>query len=258
MHIITLEDAHNYDVSLLGGKAFSLSKLVHAGKFNVPKAFVVTTEVSKVYAHTGTVCSYESEIFNFFDNLDCEFVAVRSSAVVEDGATAVWAGQFQTFLYVDRSMLIDRIQACMDSAKTERVIAYKENVARVGESTDMHVAVLVQAMVSPNIAGVAFSVHPISHNANTVLIEAVEGIGSTLVDGSLTPDTYELDKVTGGTLSAQCGVEKAKGIMSVQEQQDLLSLIINIEKYFHCPQDIEWAIASGFIWILQSRPITGV
>lgn len=255
MLALQLSDGRAADRALCGGKGATLSRLMRAG-FPVPDGFVVTSEAWKYFTEKG---GFDGEILaaikSNFIKLGTDSVAVRSSASVEDGQRASWAGQFSTFLNVHQSDLIHRIEDCMFSSRTDAV---REYGTRHGVDPDaISVAVVVQRMVRPESAGVAFSVDPVSGNADAVVIEAVAGLGDTLVDGTETPDSYVLDKKTGEILSAVHGVQPAQGTVSPEKLRELLRLILKTEEFFRSPQDIEWALAER-LYLLQSRPITGL
>lgn len=232
--VITLAKAA--DVALVGGKAASLGKLMRAG-FNVPAGFVV-------------INSNEAEILAAFDKLEANLVAVRSSAVAEDSFNDAWAGQFDTFLNVSREELIDKIRAVQNSASTERAKSYaKEKDIKSGK-----VAVIVQKMVPADISGVAFSAHPVTSNKGQIVVEAVSGLAEKLVSGDVTPDNYVLEKaslkVTNSILTGK------EALLDKNELARLGKEIINVEKLYGRPMDIEWSFANGELYILQARPIT--
>jgi len=254
MFVLQLSDGRATDRALCGGKGATLSRLVRAG-FPVPDGFVVTSEAWRYFTGKG---GSDGEILRAindnFITLGTDSVAVRSSASVEDGKQASWAGQFSTFLDVHHSDLIHRIKDCMSSSRTDAVRRYG---ARYGVDPDsIRVAVVVQRMVRPESAGVAFSVDPVSGRTDTVVIEAVAGSGKTVVDGTATPDSYVLEKKTGEIRSAMHGVQPAHGTVSPEKLRELLDLILKTEEFFKSPQDIEWALAER-LYLLQSRPITG-
>lgn len=231
--VVTLKEAR--DNTAVGGKASSLSKLIKAG-FNVPPGFVITK-------------FNPQEILEEFDQLAVSLVAVRSSAAGEDGAKDAWAGQLDTFLNVTRENLLDKVGACFKSAGSARAKAYASQKGIQAGS----MAVIVQKMVPADVSGVAFSVHPVTNDNTRLVIESVGGLGEKLVSGTITPSTYVISKKTRSVVE--------KYLVDNQDLRDeqvrkVTEAVINIEKMFGFPVDVEWAFAKNELFILQSRPIT--
>lgn len=221
----------------VGGKARSLVKLKLAGQ-RVPDGFVIlpTRELDK------------TELFRAFDSLASERVAVRSSAVNEDGENTAWAGQLETKLNVGRDELIDVTKACRESAESARAQAYA--VAHGQESGE--VAVIVQRMLDSDISGVAFSKHPVS-GQDAVVIEAVKGQGEQLVSGIVTPDTYVIGR--SDTIAEQ-HLSGDRPILTSYQLEEVTQLTRSIAEQFGYPVDIEWAYDDSVLYALQARPIT--
>lgn len=240
--IYELKDCGDKDTSLVGGKALSLGRLIQAG-FAAPPGFVITTETNDKMS-----IALQKDIFAYFDRLGSELVAVRSTAVAEDGANDAWAGQMDSFLNVERKEIITSIKKCWDSATSQRAKAYaKQKGLAAGK-----LAVIVQRMIHGDVSGVAFSVHPVSKNPNHMIIEAVEGLAESLVSGTATPDSYIVNKKDGKI------VKKAapESLLSNKQVAEVADSVKRLEKYFKFPVDVEWTISSGKLYILQSRPIT--
>jgi rifampicin phosphotransferase len=230
------------DVKLAGGKAAGLAQMVKVG-FRVPDGFVITT-AAKTMDKPLT-----DEVLAAFDKLGAKKVAVRSSAVSEDGVNDAWAGQMDTFLNVDKDGLIEAIQKCWRSAGSERALAYaKQKGIKAG-----CVAVIVQEMINGDVSGVAFSVHPVTNDKNQMVIEAVRGLADKLVSGETTPDNYIVDRE--GQLIEQT-IQETSPLLDKEQLSELSETIIKLEKYFGFPVDIEWTFANNELFILQSRPIT--
>src|SRR3989339_818007 len=164
------------DVVSVGGKAAALGALARAG-FRVPEGFVIPT-IGGIPAPRR-----DEEILAAFRVLMAPRVAVRSSATVEDGGAASWAGQLETFLNTDEEHLLENIERCRASARSARAEAYAEERGVAAAC----VAVIVQVMVPAEVAGVAFSVHPVT-GAREPVIEAVRGLGDALVSGRAEPE----------------------------------------------------------------------
>ena len=261
--LTSLSSATN--LSSVGGKANALSKMISAG-FNVPSGFVVPSE-----AYNTMSSELQTEILAAFDMLETDFVAVRSSAIGEDSKDAAWAGQLDTFLNCTRDNLIEKIQACWDSAHSERALSYAQQ--RNIKSTS--VGVIIQEMIQSEVSGVAFSIHPVSQDNTQVVIEAGFGLGEAIVSGSITPDTYVANKETGQLIEKHISNQIKKlardtqgenkwvdinngNLQKLNNEQitELTKLVIKLEDFFRAPVDIEWAVSNNTMYVLQSRPIT--
>lgn len=273
MYIKNFDRISKTDVKDVGGKGGSLWELAQDG-FPVPSGFVVTTEVFRKFNQEEIPIDVQEEILQAFGNLGSERVAVRSSAVVEDGEKTSWAGQLETYLNVGREGLIEKIRDCWNSIKSERALAYagQNNI----NEEELAVAVIVQKMVESEVSGVMFTVNPISKNPDEIMIEAGFGLGEYLVQGLITPDNFLVDKNTLEIKNTEIGMQEkmlvfkdgenqevklseemgSKQAISEEQVKELALLGKEIEGHFDKPQDIEWAIEKGKIYILQSRPIT--
>lgn len=250
-YILSLGEVTQDDISVCGGKGASLGELINAG-FPVPSGFVVTTEVFKKFRKQEFPEDFKKQIYNAFDGLGASSVAVRSSAVAEDSPKASWAGQLETYLNIERDDLIDRIRDCWNSIHSERALAYaaQQNVSE----EQLLVAVVVQKMVDSEIAGVIFTVNPVTKDPNEIMIEAAPGLGEAIVQGEITPDNFVIEK---GSFSVKSRDINASSGLTDLRLKELAEIGVRIENHYGFPQDIEWAQDdSGKIWILQSRPIT--
>lgn len=174
--------------------------------------------------------------------------AVRSSAAAEDGAAHSFAGQFDTFLYVPPERIDERIRDVRNSAQAESVVTYCREKNLPPPSTP---TVLVQRMISPRSAGVAFSADPVSGSRSLTVIAAVEGTGEKLVSGEVDGETWAVQR--DGDISTK----PESPLLSPEDARAVAKLAVDCESHFGRPQDIEWAIdAEGKLWLLQSRPIT--
>ena len=179
-------------------------------------------------------------------------VAVRSSALDEDGHEASWAGQYETLLGVEgEEALAEAVCACLRSLESERASAYHDSRHRAGENA---MCVVVQRMVDARAAGVLFTVDPVTSRRARVVIDAVEGLGEALVSGESTPDHYLLDR------EGRTRVEERQGTRAVLDnttRRRLLAEALEAEADRGEPLDLEWAIdGEGRTWWLQARPIT--
>ena len=201
-------------------------------------------------------------------------VSVRSSATLEDLPGAAFAGQHDTYLGVSGiQSVIDNIKACFISLWDYRAVRYRLEYGFAAEEAGM--AVVVQSMVAAGKAGVAFSVHPITGNTDHVLINSNFGLGETVVSGDGEIDQFTVDKtsqllenhigrkthslflVGSATKEVKLSEDQAnKASLTEEEAKRVADLARKAEQHFGCPQDIEWAIESGDLHLLQSRPIT--
>jgi pyruvate,water dikinase len=217
-------------------------------------------------------------ILDAYDRIgDNASVAVRSSATAEDLPDASFAGQQETFLNITRDDLLDKIRECWASLFTQRAIYYRQEQGF--DDTGVDIAVVVQEMVDSEKSGVMFTSHP-STGAPVVTIEAAWGLGEAVVSGAVTPDNYVIDRATGEIQSKTVAQKKVmhvrdeatgrtverevpedkrgERVLADEELDSLVALGEEIENHYGEPQDVEWAIYEGEVYILQSRPITTI
>lgn len=210
------KDIKKEDVSLAGGKGFSLGEM-YSSKFPVANGFVVLSSAFKDFLNENNLNEFiekslkkvntkkmetilkvskeiqskvlkgkfskklSKEIISSFKKLKTDFVAVRSSTTSEDSKENAWAGQLDTYLFIREKNLLDNIKKCFASLFTERAIFYRfENNL---QNKDISVAVVVQKMINSEISGIAFSVQPVEEDYNKIIIEAGYGLGDTIVSG---------------------------------------------------------------------------
>lgn len=204
-------------------------------------------------------------------------VAVRSSATAEDLPTASFAGQQETFLNIKgENHLIQKIRECWASLFTERAIYYRHQQGF--DHLKVGLAAVVQRMIQSEKSGIAFSIDPITNNKSVITIEAIFGLGEYIVQGKVTPDHYEVDKKTLKIIKKEIKRQTLKFIKKGRENVEvklsekegskqkltdeeivkIAALVRNIEKHYYFPQDIEWVIEKGQVYIVQSRPITTI
>jgi len=176
--------------------------------------------------------------------------AVRSSANLEDSAKFSFAGQFATFLDVEQSELGTKVKECWSSVFTKAVYAYLKS--KDLKLSDVKMSVIVQEMVEAERAGVIFTQDLIHKgNKDNITIEAVNGLGEAVVDG-----TKEPDRVVIGRKGKDYERGGPAEVLSDKEILKLRDLAIEIENLYKTPQDIEWAIKGKEVYILQTRPVT--
>lgn len=205
-------------------------------------------------------------------------VAVRSSASDEDGVSHSFAGQLDSFLFVPSGDVADRVARVWRSGFSERVASYRRSQGIAG--TPPAPAVLVQRMISPDASGVAFAADPVSGDRDVAVIAAVYGVGSGLVSGECDADTYRVDRegrLVESTVAhkrdahrpdpqALEGVRRVavpddlahRPVLTEEQVREVAALARRATEHFGRPQDIEWAYAAGRLYLLQSRPVTGL
>lgn len=267
------QDISNSDVKEVGGKAASLGELTRAD-FPVPPGFVIPTEAYRKFYNQPFPIEIKNEILQAFDKLGAERVAVRSSAVAEDSPSSSWAGQLDSYLSVSKDELLDSVRKCWSSINSGRALFYaaQQNISQ----QQMNIAVIVQKMVESDASGVIFTVNPISKDYKELLVESGFGLGEMLVQGLISPDSFVIDKDSLKIKSKDINYQEKKLISAVGKNKEislqksqgetqsisdtqlrtLAKLSVEIEKHYGKPQDIEWAIAKGSIYIVQARPIT--
>ncbi|MEE6261648.1 PEP/pyruvate-binding domain-containing protein [Plantactinospora sonchi] len=226
-------------VDLVGGKAAGLGELIRRGE-RVPPGFCVTTEAYRL----GVLP--EAEILDAYRRLGGGPVAVRSSATAEDLPDASFAGQQETVLDVTGGPeLLAAIATCWDSLHAARAIAYRD--AHDIPHQAVRMAVVVQRMINPEVAGVLFTANPLTGRRTEMMVDAAPGLGTTVVDGADAVDHYLLDGST----------PEPGGCLTPERLAELRAVGERLQDHFGTPQDVEWAIdRQGTTWLLQSRPIT--
>lgn len=241
--------------------AETVQKLITGAQF--PKA--IATDVLKAYFKLD-------EGF-----LKHALVAVRSSATAEDLPNASFAGQQSTYLNVEgEANVIEKVKEAWASLFTARAIFYRETYKF--DHFKVGIAVPVQKMVSSDASGVMFTIDPVTNDKSKIVIEAIYGLGEMIVQGAVTPDHYEVDKQTNEILAKKANaqekmmVKKGAGnaILPIPREVALKQKISDaeilalagigkkLEEHYYFPQDVEWAIEKGKVYIVQTRPITTV
>jgi pyruvate,water dikinase len=299
------------DVALVGGKSANLGELVRAG-FPVPPGFAVTArlfaEIVQPHAEellagldpenvgelearadgarrTVEALDVPDEIAahiavgyaELAEELGLERppVAVRSSAVAEDAADASFAGMQSTYLWLrGADDVLAGIRRCWASYFNAQALAYR---ARHGGAAGMSVA--VQAMVDARVAGVMFTLNPVTGDPSSIAIDASYGLGVSVAEGDVTPDSYLVSKVTrevvrtqigtkerecvadpdgGGTVTCEVDPDRrARPCLEPEEIARLVELGREVERHYGRPQDLEWAIdRRDELFLLQARPET--
>ena len=274
-YAIPFQELRADQVELVGGKCANLGELTGAG-FPVPPGFAVTTAAHERDDIGEAVAEAYAELGREVGRDDPP-VAVRSSAIAEDMPDASFAGVQDTYLWIcGREAVLDGIRRCWASFHNPEAIAYREahGITRAGMS------VAVQSMVDARVAGVMFTLNPVSGDRSSIAIEASYGLGVSLVGGEVTPDSFLVSKVTREIVRRQIGAKaseivadpaaattvaravpeelRAQPCLSDEEIAQLVETGRRIEAHYSHPQDVEWAIDRQFgkLFILQSRPET--
>lgn len=309
MYILPFQKISSKDVGIAGGKGASLGEMTKA-KIPVPPGFVILASAfDKFLEETDINLEIEAQlkkvdpkkvntiddasevlrqlinryrmpkdiekaILDAYDELSAKYVAVRSSATAEDSKIASWAGELESYLGITKKDLLKTTQKCWSSLFTPRAIFYRIEKGLDGKRVS--VAVVIQKMAEADVAGVVFTVHPVTKDKNQMIIEASYGLGESVVAGKVTPDTYVVNKKDETILDINVNVQttqikrvgtKTKTIpipKNIRDKQclpgdkiiELARICKKIEKHYGFPCDIEWAVEKGKIYIVQSRPIT--
>lgn len=309
MHTKNFKQLTNKDVAIAGGKGASLGEMTKV-KIPVPPGFVVLSsafdrfiketdinvEINALWDVLEVTNTEEiernsemiqnliinkkfpedvaKEILDDFIKLKTKYVAVRSSATAEDSKSDAWAGQLESYLYVEKKDLLSAVLKCWASLFTPRATFYR--LERKLQKNKISVAVVIQKMANSDVSGVCFTVHPVTRDKDQMIIEACLGLGEALVQGIITPDSYVVKKSTLNIIDINIGNQEKQIVKSrkqTEEKQvsiklrdkqkltekqikELAKICINIEKHYGDPRDIEWALEGKKFYIVQSRPIT--
>src|SRR5512139_3686117 len=276
MNLLWLGDPKSFDAALVGGKAANLSRLARM-YHRVPDGFSLpVTIMDEVHPHDlrdEIICAIS-------DLMAChslpDFIAaVRSSAVDEDGATASFAGQHETYLnIVGAEAILQAVIHCWESARSEHALDYRRQHGLSVERPQ--IAVLVQQLVPSDVSAVLFSSNPITGNRDEIVINASWGLGESIVGGTVTPDTFIVRKSDLAvvqrviadkrrmTVSEPGGTHEVdvprflRNTTSLNDEQviEMARLSLTLEVTMEHPVDVECAYAGGELHLLQCRPIT--
>ena len=239
------------------------------------------SSIQALFADAEVPDEIAAEIAEAYESLDGEnpALAVRSSANAEDLPDLSFAGQQETYLNVTGARaVVAAVKNCWSSLWTERAMAYRHQNGIDQESVAM--AVVAQVMVPSEVSGILFTANPATGERSEMIVNASFGLGEVVVGGHVTPDTYIVDRESlaaketmigpkeqkivadgaqGTRTEAISSEERALSSLSENMLESLGATAIKIEAlYDGVPQDVEWAIAQGKLWLLQSRPITNL
>ena len=306
--VVPLTDCYELGVPEIGGKAASLARLVQAG-FRVPDAVVLTTAFFASWwqelratadwarfeqADAAACVQHAAALAARVEDLACSVemragldevrerlpswgtgatCAVRSSSPDEDLEAASFAGGYVTRLGVTAEGLEAAVRACFASCLAERVLVYKAQ-----HGLDVHaprIAVVIQQQLASEVAGVGFSLNPVTNDFDEAVIDANFGLGESVVAGEVSPDHFVVEKpgekILERTLGAKAisyrlqpegGIERldeergTEASLSDDQVLELSRMLGQVETLYGLPIDLEWAYADGELHLLQARPIT--
>ncbi len=310
-YVLGFQDIDNTKLMVVGGKGANLGELSKIEGIRVPHGFCISTEAfQRIIGETSSINALldqlsllkvedrdkigelsaeirsviegvaipedmQEEITHFLSRLgEGNAYAVRSSATAEDLPTASFAGQQDTYLnIVGKEAILKHISKCWASLFTERAVTYR--LQNGFDHRKVYLAVVVQKMVFPQVAGILFTADPVTSSRKVLSIDASFGLGEALVSGLVNADTYRVrngevieKKIStkklamyalkdGGTKEQEIEPEKQNRQALTDEQiLQLEGIGRKIEAHFGCPQDIEWCLVDDTFYVVQSRPIT--
>lgn len=314
-NILFFKDIDRGDTNIVGGKGANLGEMTRAG-FPVPNGFSITIHaydaflkenniVNNIYdllktidvndpvqldnaskrirkwIETGRVPdNVAREIIASYKKISGRFksalVAVRTSATAEDMPDNSFAGMGDTFLNIKgEANVIVAVKHCWSSLFTGRSIYYR--VVNKIPHEKVKISVVVMKMVESEVSGVMFSIDPVKNDKDRIIIESVWGLGEMIVQGSVVPDTYVVQKGTFSILSKEISDQsvqlirnkngenkklpvpkKLVGIQKITDKDivELAKLSDKLQKHYYFPQDSEWAKENGKLYLVQTRPVT--
>ncbi|MBU1885530.1 phosphoenolpyruvate synthase [Patescibacteria group bacterium] len=316
LFVVNFSEVNKSDIPLVGGKGANLGEMINKG-FPVPPGFIVTADayyllieknnlqpqikklmgqfdpqdstglneiskkVKKLILEAEVPAEINQQILEHYKKLNSgsqpALVAVRSSATAEDLPHASFAGQQETYLNVrGEKDLLEKVKQCWASLFEPRAIFYREE--KDFDHFKVGIAVPVQRMVQSEVAGIMFTINPVSNDKNQIVIEAIYGLGEKIVQGTYTPDHYLVQKESWKILQKKVAFQeeemtladvgnqeiklpesKQNKIKLTDEQIiELAQLGEKIQQHYRFPQDIEWTLEDGKLYIVQSRPVTTI
>ncbi|MFH1044681.1 MAG: PEP/pyruvate-binding domain-containing protein [Pseudomonadota bacterium] len=272
--VLDLAEIRPGDQMLVGAKAYNLGLLLQAG-FPVANGFCITTNAFQkfgMHLHEASLASgpLREVILGAYRKAGIKTAAVRSSATEEDRPDASWAGVFSSILRVTgEQKLIEAVEICFRSLHGPVASLYRHFRGDRGKGAPA-MAVVVQELVDADAAGILFTVNPLTRSPSEFHINAVLGLGEPLVSGGVTGDSFVA--TPEGVVISQAISEKSVMLTQTGEFQippdarcrpaldpgqiaELVRLGCAIQDFFGCPQDIEYAVGGGRIYILQARPV---
>ena len=316
-NVVWFNEVGKKDVGLVGGKGANLGEMTNAN-IPVPPGFIVTAdayfdflkqtkitekireilepvdvndskqlqqtaaEVREIISKAPMSKEIAEEIRKAYREMRGGLVAVRSSATAEDLPEASFAGQQRTFLNVQgEDNVVTAVQECWASLFEARAIFYR--VQQGFDHFKVGIAVPVQRMVQSETSGVMFTLEPVTNDTSKIAIEAVLGLGETIVSGDVTPDIYLVDKDSMKISKKEIAKQEWKMIRDPEKRGDDTNIKVplspaeqeaqktpdediiilakigkQLEDHYQFPQDIEWAKENNELFIVQTRPVTTI
>jgi pyruvate,water dikinase len=243
----SLDEIQPSDAPYVGGKALQCARLKQAG-FPVPDGIVLTTDAMDQPVDIPALRHWLASLPS------SALLAVRSSGVDEDSAGHSFAGIHETTLNVTPPQVSAAVLSCWNSVRSEQAKTYRR--AQNLSTKDPRTAVLIQRMIQPVAAGVAFTVNPITAARDELVINSAPGLGDALVSGQVIPDEFRIHKTGGEILSSS--TPNGTATLTRAQLQELAAMLGRIERYYGNAQDVEWCHDGRQFWIVQSRPVTTV
>lgn len=245
----------SFDRSLFGGKASVLARL-HKHGFPVPASFCLDWDSASelVKRDRGRNSELDAALEDLAKQARGARLAVRSSANIEDGSLDSFAGIFSSQLDVapEAAALVDAVHSCFDALRSAKLERYAD-ARSVDLMAGVRLAILVQVMIEPVVAGVLFT-QVQAATRDVTMIEAVAGLGDNLVAGRIRPQRYLVHSMA---VSERVDDEGGSPLLTERPLEELTRLGQQVAEFLQAPQDIEWALdRTGKFWLLQSRPIT--
>ena len=260
------------------------AKILELAKPEIVEAAVsfenASSNIGRLFADKDLSAELLTDIRSAYEMLPgSPAVAVRSSANAEDLPELSFAGQQETYLNVKGGVQVsEAVKKCWASLWTAQAMNYRHEMD-IGQNT-VAMAVVVQIMIPSEVSGILFTANPASGDRSEMIVNCSFGLGEAIVSGRVTPDTYIVDRDTltaketmigakeqmivsngeqGTRMENVTAEQKEISSLSKESLTELAALAIRVEKEFDgVPQDIEWAISDGKLWLLQSRPITNL
>lgn len=241
----------------LGGKGASLDRLGRLG-FRVPPGFCLTTAAFRSPSTDAVDAALAGALARLVAEVGAAGFeprfAVRSSAIGEDSSAASYAGLHETELDVAPAEIAGAVRRCWASLWSPAAAAYRERRGLSGEDAAM--AVVVQALVPAAASAVVFTRHPVTWRDDQIVLTAVRGLGDAMVSGTVTPDTYVVDRASRAVVQFEPGEDPRGRALAPDVLMALVELCLAVEDKFGQAVDVEAAFAGDQWYLLQARPIT--
>ena len=307
-----MDNEQALSVQHVGGKAARLAALIRAG-YPVPPGICLTTEIFKqaLRPYQKTITTYlqtvdltniaaatkvAAQIRELLHNLTLPptvretlfdllpqimngktAVVVRSSATDEDSATASFAGLYATFFCHNKNTVEQAIIDCWRSFLSANALAQRAQTNSL--LPDANMAVLLQPLIDADCAGVAFSIDPVTHMREDVVVNSTWGLGPGIVDGIVAADTDRVERINWHVVKRHIMPKTEQILLDTQGQlqrtavtadhvrsaclpeswlKRIAHFAVSLEQFWEQPQDVEWAVANNQVWILQSRPLSSL